>query len=109
MDIDFLKDRYDFELERKNRLTEALALPVGVLTVCAGANVAMVQSFIYTAAWLMAVFLMSAVAAAVAFYGCVYRLWRACHAQVYSYLPLLSESEQRVIKEGTDGTEKKRG
>jgi hypothetical protein len=29
LDFDFLKDRYDFELQRKEQLTSALALPVG--------------------------------------------------------------------------------
>jgi hypothetical protein len=31
LDFDFLKDRYDCELQRKEQLTAALALPVGVL------------------------------------------------------------------------------
>ncbi len=31
MDFEFLKDRYDFELTRKDELTSALTLPVGVL------------------------------------------------------------------------------
>jgi hypothetical protein len=31
LDFAFLKDRYDFELQRKEQLNTALALPVGVL------------------------------------------------------------------------------
>ena len=32
-DADFLKDRYDYELQRREQLTTALTLPVGVFTV----------------------------------------------------------------------------
>jgi hypothetical protein len=32
LSVDFLKDRYDFELERKEKLTDALTLPIGVLS-----------------------------------------------------------------------------
>ena len=31
-DFDFLKDRYDYELKRKDQITAALTLPVGILT-----------------------------------------------------------------------------
>ena len=39
--FDFLKDRYDYELQRREQLTAALTLPFGVLTVLGGAMVAM--------------------------------------------------------------------
>ena len=32
-DFNFLKDRYDYELKRKDQITAALTLPVGVLTL----------------------------------------------------------------------------
>jgi hypothetical protein len=44
MDFEFLKDRYDFELARRESLTSALTLPVGMWTAlflpCLGADVA---------------------------------------------------------------------
>lgn len=46
-DFDFLKDRYDYELQRREQLTAALTLPVGVLTVLGGAMAAMARSFSY--------------------------------------------------------------
>ena len=36
-DFDFLKSRYDYELQRKEQLTTALTLPVAVLTGLGGA------------------------------------------------------------------------
>ena len=46
-DFDFLKSRYDYELQRREQLTAALTLPVGVLTVLGGAMTAMARSFSY--------------------------------------------------------------
>ena len=46
-DFDFLKDRYDYELQRREQLTSAITLPVGVLTVLGGAMAAMARSFSY--------------------------------------------------------------
>ena len=42
LEFAFFKDRYEFELDRKEKLTAALTLPVGVLSVLGGAVVAMV-------------------------------------------------------------------
>ncbi len=44
LDFAFLKNRYDFELDRKEKLTAALTLPVGVLSVLGGALIAMLIS-----------------------------------------------------------------
>ena len=46
-DFDSLKSRYDYELQRREQLTAALTLPVGVLTVLGGAMTAMARSFSY--------------------------------------------------------------
>jgi hypothetical protein len=46
-DFAFLKDRYDFELGRKEKLTGALTLPVGVLSGLGGLIAAMARSFTY--------------------------------------------------------------
>ena len=42
-EFDFLKDRYDYELQRREQLTAALTLPVGVLTILGGAMAAMAR------------------------------------------------------------------
>ena len=47
MKDEFIKDRYDFELDRKDKLTAALALPVGVLGLLGSAGVAMVRTFVF--------------------------------------------------------------
>ncbi len=65
--IDFLKDRYDFELKRKDQLTEALTLPVGVLTVLGGLLGAMAQSFSYGTDAATHVFIVFVVISVIAF------------------------------------------
>ena len=46
-DVDFLKDRYDCGLQRREPLTAALTPPVGVLTLLGGAMAALARSFCY--------------------------------------------------------------
>lgn len=46
-DFDDLKNRYDFELQRKEQLTAQLTLPVAVLGLLGSAIVAMARSFSY--------------------------------------------------------------
>ena len=90
-DFDFLKDRYDYELKRKDQITAALTLPVGILIALGAAMAAMARSFSYTDGYLTWCFLLSLGSAAVAFFLCVVNLGRAYHRQTYWYLPLLSE------------------
>ena len=90
-DFDFLKDRYDYELKRKDQITAALTLPVGILIALGAAMAAMARSFSYTDGYLTWCFLLSLGSAAVAFFLCVFNLGRAYHRQTYWYLPLLSE------------------
>jgi len=88
-DSDFLKDRYDYELRRREELTGALSMPVGVLTVLGGATTAMARSFSYRdppLTWAFGILLGFAV---VAFVVSMVRLARAYHPQKYMYLPLL--------------------
>ncbi|HUE90037.1 MAG TPA: hypothetical protein VMO26_28485 [Vicinamibacterales bacterium] len=47
-DFEFLKNRYDYELQRKEQLTTALTLPVAVLSIFGGAMLAMARSFSYS-------------------------------------------------------------
>ena len=45
LDLAFLKDRYDYELDRKDKLTASLTLPVGILTGLGGLLAVMFRSF----------------------------------------------------------------
>jgi hypothetical protein len=88
-DSDFFRDRYDYELRRREELTGALSMPVGVLTVLGGAMAAMARSFSYRdrpLTWAFGILLGFAVVAVVV---CMVRLARAYHPQKYMYLPLL--------------------
>ena len=65
-DFDFLKDRYDYELKRKDQITAALTLPVGVLIALGTVMAAMARSFSYRdgyLAWCFLIFLLLAAAA----------------------------------------------
>lgn len=91
MDFEFLKERYNFELARKEDLTAALPLPVGVLTGLGGIMAAMGQSIddastVWT--WLFLVPFASDVAA---FVVALVFLAYAYHGQDYGYLPRLGE------------------
>ena len=84
-----MKDRYDFELDRKDKLTDALSLPVGILGGLGGLLAVMAQSFSYQDRVLTWVFVPLLVAAILAFISCLVQLGRAYHRQTYLYLPLL--------------------
>jgi hypothetical protein len=94
MTFEFLKERYDFELDRKETLTGALTLPVGVLSVLGGSMAAMGRSFSYTSPLVSTLFLSFLIPAAASFFVCAYHLWRAYLAQTYIYLPLLAELQE---------------
>ena len=89
--FNFQKDRYDYELKRKDQITAALTLPVGILFALGAAIAAMARSFSYTDGYLTWCFLLSLSLAGVAFLLCVVFLGLAYHRQTYWYLPLLSE------------------
>lgn len=91
MKVEFLRQRYEFELDRKDKLTAALALPVGVLTVLGGVGTAMVKSFTFDDRTLNVFFLGSVGGGFLAFTLCLWFLARAYLAQTYQYLPLLAE------------------
>ncbi len=88
-DFDFLKDRYDYELQRREQLTAALTLPVGVLTILGGAMAAMARSFSYKDGLLTWAFGILLGPAVIAFFLCMLNLGRAYHRQTYIYLPML--------------------
>ena len=94
-DFDFLKDRYDYELKRKDQITAALTLPVSVLIALGAVMVAMARSFsysyLYADGYLAWFFLLSLASAVCAFVVCVAYLGLAYHRQTHWYLPQLSE------------------
>ena len=90
-DSDFLKDRYDYELKRKDQITAALTLPVGILIALGAAMAAMARSFSYTDGYLMWFFLLSLGSATAAFFLCMANLGLAYHRQTHWHLPQLSE------------------
>lgn len=94
MDFEFLKDRYDFELARKDDLTSALTLPVGVLSGLGGLMAAMAQSFPYGRVGWDAPFLLAFTLDTLAFVAALHFLARAYHGQDYGYLPRLGELRQ---------------
>jgi hypothetical protein len=117
LDFEFLKDRYDFELDRKDKLTDALNLPVGILGGLGSLLALMARSFSYqdsVLTWAFAPFL---VAAILAFVACLVQLGRTYHRQTYVYLPLLEtlvqwEDENREFLgyvERTGGTSNEAG
>lgn len=91
LDFEFLKDRYDFELGRKEALTTALTLPVGVLSGLGSVLALMARSFTYHDPVLTWVFALGFAGAACAFVSCLILMGRAYLAQTYMYLPLLRQ------------------
>ena len=92
--FDFLKDRYDYELQRREQLTAALTLPFGVLIVLGGAMAAMARSFSYKDDLLTWVFGILLGLAVIAFFLCILNLGRTYHRQTYIYLPLLGDLQE---------------
>ena len=93
-DFDFLKDRYDYELKRKDQITAAVTLPVGILIALGTVMVAMAQSFSYTGGYLTWFFLPLLVSSVVAFLLCVVCISFAYHRQETWYLPPLSKLQK---------------
>jgi len=94
LSFEFLKDRYDFELERKNKLTGDLALPVGVLSGLGGLAVTMARSFTYKDAFITGMFIGAFGLAVITFIICLCLLALAYIAQTYEYLPLLADLDK---------------
>ena len=93
-DFDFLKDRYDYELQRREQITAALTLPVGILTILGGAMAAMARSFSYKNGFLTWVFGTLLGLAGSAFFLCMLNLGLTYHRQTYIYLPLLGDLQK---------------
>jgi hypothetical protein len=91
MDVDFLKDRYDFELARKDKLTDSLNLPIGILTAVGGLLGVMVSGFSYQIPWLKKNFVTIVALDFGAFVISLIFLAFAFHRQRYGYLQTLGE------------------
>ena len=94
MKLEFLKERYDYELQRKEQLTTSLTLPVGVLGGLGSVMALMGRPFTYRDTTLTAIFVPTLVVDILAFVFCMAYLSRAYHRQTYLYLPRLVEPEQ---------------
>lgn len=95
-DFKFLKDRYDFELTRKEQITNALTMPIGVMSVVGALLVAMSSSFDFKDSSLWWFFVPLFVADVLSFIMCLIHLARGYHLQTYIYLPLLADLDQAV-------------
>jgi hypothetical protein len=96
LDFTFIKDRYDFELVRKEQLTTALALPVGLLGALGSALTVMVGSFEFRRDLATWVFGCMVVAAFGSFLACLLQLALAYHRQTYHYLPRLRDLNNKL-------------
>jgi hypothetical protein len=96
LDFKFLKDRYDYELQRKEQLTSALSLPVGLLGGLGSLLAVIVRSFSPARDLVTLLFFLSVIASGVAFFACLVTLARAYHRQTYRYLPLLRSLDDKL-------------
>ena len=101
MDREFLKDRYDSELVRKDKLTDSLNLPIGILTAVGGLLGVMVTGFSYQILWVTRVFVMLVGLDCAAFGVSLVFLAFAFHRQRYGYLQHLGEfrDAQRLLED----------
>jgi hypothetical protein len=92
LDDKFLMDRYDYELARKDKISDSLGLPVSVLIVLGGLVVTMVRGFSYSNRSLTIPFLIVAAIDGVAY---AFALWYFAHAYhgnyEYERLPSLND------------------
>ena len=91
-DFDYLRNRYDYELQRKEQLTTQLTLPVAVLGLLGRAVVAMLRSFSYMDLLLTVPFSIFVAGVGTTFLVCLVYLGRSYHRQTYVFLPLLKDT-----------------
>ncbi len=89
LDFAFLLNHYDAELARKDRLTDSLAFPAGVLIAVVGAVCLVGQNFSYTPGRLKTAFTAMLCGDGVAAIGCLICLAIAYHGRSYEYIPRL--------------------
>jgi hypothetical protein len=90
VDFAFLKQRYDYELERMDRLTNAVSQSAGFLALLGGVITVMARGFSYDETWLTIAFLVPLLVGVGAAAFSVCHLAVAYYHQAYLYLPDLS-------------------
>ena len=93
MDFNFILGRHDRELDRKDRLTAAVALPVSILAALGGAVATMARGFSYGPGRLSIAFGIALSIDVAATALCLYWLARNYTGSTYVYLPRLGELE----------------
>lgn len=101
LDFDFLKSRYDFELQRKEQQTTSLGLPVGILGGLGSVMALMARSFTWNSVSLVVWFAPLLVFDVISFLVCMWYLSRVYHRQTYVYLPRLADLDS-TLKEWRD-------
>lgn len=92
--LDFYKEMYYFELQRKDNLNSSLGLPIGIVILLAGGVLYYIQNLpvLFLDVWTVvffATFILGGICLAVAIVFLVLALWN----HEYSYLPTPSEIE----------------
>jgi hypothetical protein len=90
-ELDYYRDLYDSEWNRRDEIRQALALPAGVLTLIAGVLVFYARTFSFPQSWSTYVFVFSLITAAASFVVAVYMLARAVFGPKYTRIPWPSE------------------
>lgn len=98
LDFDFLKGRYDFELQRREQQTTSIGLPVGILGGLGSVMALMARSFTWSDVTLTSFFAPLLVLGVVAFVICMVYLSRVYHRQTYVYLPKLADLDNTLAE-----------
>jgi hypothetical protein len=113
MTVEELRDCYKFEVERKDKLSASLTLPVGVLTVVGGLLGFLSKEFSYQSADLMRVFVVLLGAGVLTFAVSAVLLILAYYRYTYDYIPTprefrVHEEKVRDSFRGVSGTTEER-
>lgn len=85
------KERYAAEFEHRERLRNAVSIPLGVLVVFGGILGSMYRGFVFAPGWLSATFLWFLAVAIYFFLRSAYYLVRSYHGHTYKTIPLAQE------------------
>jgi hypothetical protein len=96
MKIDFLKEQYTFELERRQQLTTSLTIPVTVLIILGGGLGVFAKELSYQSKPLSITFIILIAIAAAAFGETIFFLIRSYHGHIYLYIPRPGEQKAHL-------------
>jgi hypothetical protein len=91
MNMEFFKEQYKAEIERKDTLTNSMAIPVGVLTVLGGLLGFLSREFSYEPTNISRIFVAMLIVSALLFLASIVLLFCAYSGYTYSYLPTAKE------------------